>query len=199
MNLRLWSAVGVMVLGVSFGASALQSKETSVAFLRAAIGSLGDRAQVQLEALFTPDQGLVETTGTYLRGKGFSRLTITDPRSGVSFSSVYCSQDSQAFRDLLASGPQIYRFSGYKDYGEQHEPALFVTAIEPVAEKPARMADDRSGRKLRVTIIDNASSNRTEVANVLMGRSYQVGGITFIVEDEPTQRVGGQGTVGSGY
>jgi hypothetical protein len=177
--------------------STAQTKEISVAYLRAAIGSLPDRAAVQLTALFLPEQGLLEASGSHLRGKGYCRFSVRDPRSGVIFASMYCRQDSPVFKELVASsGPQNYRFSGYKDYGEQNEPSIHVTSAEALAEKPVRIPGEKGAKTFRVILRDQAGSNQTELANVILGKTYNAAGITFTVEEETVPRLEGIGTLG---
>jgi hypothetical protein len=184
--------VGFLVLGVVFPVMvSAQTKEISVAYLRAAAGAIGDRSSVQLTAVFVRDPGLVEATGNYLRGKGFCRFSVKDPGSGVVFSSMYCRQDSQAFKELINAGAKTYRMSGYKDYGEQNEPAIIVTGVEAFAEKGGKVSDEKSTRTFRVIIRSNSSSNRTELANAVLGQVYSVAGITFQIEEESASAGGG--------
>jgi len=168
------------------GAAIAQEKEYSVSFLRAAAGSLGDRAPVVVVGAYLANPGLLEAQGFYLRGKGFSRFSAKDTQTGAVFTSMYCDQNSKAFSDLVGSKTKNYRFYGYKDRGEENESGFFVTRVEAIreAEKPA--AAPTTAKSFRVTITDNATSNRTVVANVSPGQSYAVGGVTFKVEIEPS-------------
>ena len=182
---RFRRVFGFLIMGVVFPVVVLgQTKEISVAYLRAAVGTISDRSSVQLNAVFLPDPGLVEATGNYLRGKGYSRFSVKDPQSGVVYTSMYCRQDSQAFRELINPGAKTYRMSGYKDSGEQNEPSIFITGVLALPEKGGKVGDEK-GRTFRVIIRDNASSNRTELANVVMGQAYSVAGITLQIEAEP--------------
>lgn len=182
---RFQRLIGFLIMGVVFPVVVLgQTKEISVAYLRAAVGAIGDRSSVQLNAVFLPDPGLVEATGNYLRGKGYSRFSVKDPQSGVVFTSMYCRQDSPAFRELINPGSKVYRMSGYKDSGEQNEPSIFITGVVALPEKGGRVGDEKS-RTFRVIIRDNASSNRTELANVVLGQAYSVAGMTIQLEAEP--------------
>jgi hypothetical protein len=187
-------SLGLLVMGLMIpGVVSAQTKDISVAYLRAAIGSLDDRSSVQLNAGFLPDPGLVEATEKNMRGKGYSRFTVKDPRSGVVFSSMYCRQDSQAFKELISGGAKTYRLSGYKDYGEMNEPAIIVTGVGPYTEKPGAGGEAKGAKTLRVIIRDNVSSNRTELANAVLGQAYSVGGITIQIEEESSPALEGGG------
>jgi hypothetical protein len=183
--------LGFIVLGLAVaGVASAQTKEISVSYLRAAIGSLDDRSSVQLNAVFMADPGLVDSTGNYLRGKGYSRFSVKDPRSGVVFTSMYCRQDSQAFKELINSSTKTYRLSGYKEYGEQKEPAIIVTGVVPSAEKGGAVSGGPGARTFRVILVENASSNRTELANVALGQAYNVAGFTLQIEEESSPAAG---------
>ncbi len=179
----------VLVAGlmmIPFGAQG-QTKEVTVSFLRGAAGSLADRAAVTLEAVYVPEPGLVEAKGRNLKGKGFSRFTVRDPQSQGTFTSVYCSQDSRVFKELVEiEGAKMVRLSGYKDYGEDKEAALFVTGVE-VLNSPVKLvnADGASpGGTFRVIIKDSTSGNRTVVANVVTGKVYKVDNLSLSIEAE---------------
>jgi hypothetical protein len=188
---RFRRSLGFLALGVILpGLVSAQTKDISVAYLRAAVGTIGDRSAVQLNAAFQPDPGLVEATGNYLRGKGYCRFSVKDPQSGVGFTSMYCRQDSPAFKELINPGAKTYRMSGYKDYGEQNEPSVFVTGVVALPEKGGKAGEDK-GRTFRVIIRDNGSSNRTELANVVLGQTYSVAGITLQIEAETAPAGGG--------
>ena len=44
--------------------------------------------------------------------------------------------------------------------------------------------------RYRVTLIDNATSNRTVLANVTLGRAYNVGGVTVRIDPERNEAIG---------
>lgn len=179
-------AMGVVMMVVQVAMA--QTRDVSVSFLRAAVGSLQDRATVTLEAVYLPDPGLVESKGRNLKGKGFSRFSVRDTRATGVFTSLYCSQDSKAFKELVPlEMAKTVRLSGYKEYGENGEPAIFVTGVEVLADpvKPVAVAQEKSNRTYRVTIKDTASGNKTVLANVSPGKSYKVEGIVLEIELEP--------------
>jgi len=191
--------VSLMVLtSVSFG----QRQELSVAYLRAAVNSLPDHQSVMIYATYLPEPGLVQAANRYIRGgSGYSRFSIKDPQSGAEFSSMYCSHDSKAFKDLISvTEPKTFRFYGYKDDVEMFLTGIFVEAVEPyeepiVEKTPVSLAASRRGH-YRITITDNVTSNRTVLADVTTGRSYVVGGVSISVEPEPTPTTEGSGVIG---
>jgi len=164
-----------------------QTREVSVPFLRAAIGSLADRTTVTLEAVYLPDPGLVESTGRYMRGKGFSRFSIRDPQSVGIFTSMYCAQDNKAFKELLTiQEPTRVRLYAYKDSGENSEAALLVTGMEVMAEpvKKVMATQGKVNGPFRVTIKDTTSGTKTILTNVMVGKSYTIEGMTLMIELE---------------
>lgn len=177
--------IGIVVMSVQ-GALA-QTREVSIPFLRAAAGSLQDRANFVLEAVYLPDPGLMETKGRNLRGKGFSRFSVQDTRSLASFTSMYCAQDNKAFKELVAlQTPKIVRLTGYKDYGENNEAALFVNAVEVIGDpvKLVQESSDKTGGTFRVTIKEKETGAKTVLANVSPGKFYTVEGLTLMIEPE---------------
>lgn len=198
MSVRSWLSLGALAIVLTLpGVARAQSKDLTVAYLRAAVGSLSDRSPVQFEGIFVPDPGLVETTGMHMRGKGYSRFSVKDLRSGTVFTSAYCRQDSQAFRDLLAAGgPKAFRFTGTKDYGELNEPAVHISTVEAIDEKPAKAAQEQKTARAFRVVIKDAANSRTELANVVLGQAYRVAGLTIVIEEEPSPAVDGVGKAG---
>lgn len=164
-----------------------QTKEVTVPYLRGAAGALADRATVTLEAVYKSEPGLVEATGRNLKGKGYSRFTLRDPQSQGTFTSLYCLQDSRVFKELVGiEGTKMVRISGFKDYGEDKEAAIFVTGVE-VLDVPVKLVNAdgaSSGGTFRIIIKDTTSGNRTVVANVVTGKVYKVDNLSVSIEAE---------------
>lgn len=184
----LW--VGLLLFVFISGEAAAQARKTyTPQYLRAAISSIRDRARVTVTGEFDAQRGLVATTESWLRGKGFSRFTVKDPDTGFAFDSMYCKHDSEAFEGLLNVGTRrVYRFHGYKDEGEQREDAVIVESVELVRDiKPEETvkAEAKPDLRLRVTITDNASGVKTVLVNVIKGQVYRLEGLSVVVEDEP--------------
>ena len=185
---RLIPALLLSLVAVPLLASAEQ-KEVNVAYLRAAINTISDREAVVLVATYLPDPGLVEAQGRNERRKGFARFSVKDLKTGTVFTSMYCAQDSAAFKDLIAvTKPTAFRFSCTKDYGESNEPGIFVKSVESYTEtatgEGAPAAAAPSEARYRVTLVDNVTSNRTVLADVALGQSYSAGGVTVRIEPE---------------
>jgi hypothetical protein len=197
-----WIPVPLLVLMVSPLLALAQQKEVSVAYLRAAMSSLSDRASIVVYATYLPDPGLVEAYGRYLRGKGYSRFSIKDPQTGAEFASMYCAHDSKAFKDLISvTTPTTFRFYGYKDNVETTQSGIFVESVEPYKEVPPEerpsTAPATAASRFRVTVTDNATSNRTVLADVKLGQSYNAAGVTLRIDSEGS--VGGTiGIIGPG-
>lgn len=186
---KLWIiGAGLLLLG---GQAVLaQTREMSVSYLRAALGSVQDRTKMTLEAIYSPDPGMVEATRFYLHNKGYSRFSVQDSRSAGAFTSMYCSQENKAFKDLVAiQRPSKVRLSGYKDYGEDNESAFFVTGVEvfEVPTKPTVVSQEKEEGTFRVTINNAAAGTKTVLANVSPGKSYTVEGTTLMIEHENVQ------------
>jgi hypothetical protein len=186
----LWRILtGSMLITVATVTCAVaQTRDVTVPYLRAAIGALPDRSRVTVKAKYDAASGLREATGRYLRSKGFSRFSIIDPETGVSFDSVYCEQDSKAFNQLLAvSEDGVFVFSGYRGRGEMKEDALFVTDVRAVLT-PRQSGPEQSDvpeDTYRVIVTDLVSSNRTVLTNVEPGKSYRFFGTEIVLEREP--------------
>jgi len=167
--------------------AAAQTKDVTVSFLRAASGSLPDRATVSFDAVFNADQGLVEAQGWNMKGKGLSRFSVKDPQSSVIFQNLYCNQDSKAFKELIKlSGTRIVHITGYKGDGERDEPFIFVTSIE-VLPTPVKMITEEkrdATNTFRIVLKDNVSGAKTILANVVPGQSYTVDNLTLSLEPE---------------
>lgn len=194
---RLLPAIILSLIAAPLIASA-QHKDVSVAYLRAALSTIPDRGSVVLRATYLPDPGLIEPQGRGARGGGFCRFSVKDPKTGTVFGSMYCAQDSAAFKGLIAvTKPTAFYFRGYKDYGEANAPGIFVESVEPSTEpssEPTDVAPQASPEvRFRVTITDNVTSNRTILADVAMERAYSVGAVTLSIEREPPSRIGGIG------
>jgi hypothetical protein len=177
-----------------------QNKETSVPYLRAAISSLSVNDRVTFTAIYDAQAGLQVATGRYLRGKGYSRFVVIDPKSGVFFDSAYCLQESKVFSDLLeVKGRQTFVFYGYKDRGESKEDAVIVTQAERVGPETApgaKATAELPKRTFRVTLTDLSTSNQTVIVNVEPGKPCRLLNSLILVEEEsaPTgvQSIGGQ-------
>jgi len=167
-----------------------QRDDITVRYLRAAISSLQKNTQVSITAEFMATPGLRDVNDVFLRSKGVSRFSIRDPGNGDVFDNMYCRHDSPAFKDLLAAnGRRIYRFSGYRDRGESNSDGVFVTRVEFIREikedeaaAPAPGETAATPPRLRVTLIDNTTSNRSVLFNVQPGQSYKLNGYTVQVD-----------------
>ncbi len=186
-----WIAL-VILAGTGAPASAQTRKEYSPQFLRAAIGSIRDRSRVAVVGEFDASTGLKATTQSWLRGKGFSRFTVKDPKTGFTFDSMYCHHESEAFRDLLnVSTRRVYRFIGQKDEGEEREDAVIVetvqmlSEIKPEEEQEQEAPEVKEDRPLRVTITDEETGTKTVLVNVVKGQVYKLEGLSLVIEDEP--------------
>jgi len=171
-----------------------QVKEVSIPFLKAAIGSIDNRGRVRVKGKYDAVEGLTETTGRYLRNKGYSRFSVTDLEGRTRFVSFYCHQDSRAFRSLLDTTETTYFiFYGYKERGERGEDAIIVTEVTSIPE-PEKSEPDNSGvsspdpqaekKTYRITMMDMATSNKTVLVNVELGKPCNLLGTVLIVEEE---------------
>jgi hypothetical protein len=179
-----------------------QVKEVSVPYLKAAIGSIGNRSRVKVKGNYDGALGLAEATGRYLRSKGYSRFSVSDMEGRARFESFYCHQDSKAFKSLIdVSGKVPFILYGYKERGEDGEDAIVVTHVTKIRE-PAASEEDESGavegvaeaetkRTYRITMMDAANSNRTALVNVELGKSYNLLGTVLVIEQEEIQLQGG--------
>jgi len=181
--------LGVVVMGIMLaGLSApAQTKEVTVPYLRAAVGSLPDQASVTFQAVYVPGSGMVEATGWNMRGKGITHFSVRDPLSPAVFAGMYCTQDSKAFKQLVAiEGAKVIRITGYKGYGDGQEAGVYATNVE-ILESPVKKVQgdgDKAGRTFRVTVKDTESGTKTVLANVSLGKTYTVEGLTLTVEAE---------------
>jgi len=180
-----WFSLLVVLLGAAPAAQA--QRAVSVNYLRAALGALADRERISLEAVYVGSQGMDQATETPLRGKGYSRLTLRDPDSGATFDDVYCEHDSRVFNTLLSvQADTLFRFEAYKDDGERRRDAIFLTSATRVRTPPAETASPARAapRTFRVTMIDHATSNRTVLVNIELGKPYNLMGATLLIEAE---------------
>lgn len=185
------------------------TKEVTVGYLQAAASSLTDQTEVTVTAVYPGVASLRDCHGLYLRNDGYSRFTIKDPQSKAVFDSMYVLQTTKAFPVLVkANGQRRMTFRGYKERGEDHDDAIFVTSVEdlgpagpPAGPAPGTVtgsvtetatsdvgvlpAPTIPPRAYRVTITDNATSNRTVIINIETNRPYTVNGTTVVVEQEP--------------
>jgi len=180
-------------LGLALTASAQTRKEYSPQYLRAAISTVNTRQRMVIEGEFDISKGLMATTQSGLRGKGYSRFWVKDKQTGFAFESMYCHHESEAFRTLLnVSKRCVFEFHGHKDRGEEGEDAVFVDSVKLLSEiKPegeAEQKEEREERPLRVTVTDNETGAKTVLVNVVKGQIYRLEGISIIVEDEPKAR-----------
>ena len=186
-----WMVVIALSLLANCGTARAQTKEVTVPYLRAAVGSLDNRARVVLRAEYNATTGLREVTQIFLRGKGYSRFQVTDPETGLAFDDIYCMQDSKAFGKLLKTTKNtVFLFTGYRGRGERKEPAVIVTDVrevrtygdadskdsEPLPEPP---------KKFQLTVTDRVSSNTTIITNVELGKPYSILGSTLVIEEQP--------------
>jgi hypothetical protein len=175
-------AVGAVLCQMPVSAVA-QDKDISVSYLRAAVSSLADGTRVRLPGDYSAAEGLHDATGVYLRNKGYSRFTIRD--GDIEFRNVYCPYDSKAFAELLkVKGTRRFIFSGYKQRGERHEDAIFVTDVEEVPEREQPKDVVQIGKVYRLTMIDNTSSNRTVLGNIELGKPVRFLGTTLVLDEE---------------
>ena len=184
MKHRIWKFMLAAALTAGVQASA-QGQNHSVQYLVAALGSIPNRAAISVQGAYSTQQGMVEARGSYLRNKGYSRLVITDPETGVQFSNAYCAHDSSVFNELLnVTGTRTFVFHGYKGRGEGREDAFFVTSLTAVAEaKPAPASDEAdNARTFRVTIVDNETSVRTVLDGVELGKPFNLPGSILVIE-----------------
>ena len=192
---------GVVVLGIVLAgcAASAQIKDVTVPFLRAAASTLADRATVTFDAVYVPGSGMVEASGWTLRGKGISHFSVRDPQSSAVFTGMYCTQDSKAFKQLVAiEESKVVRITGYKGDGEGREAGIYATNVE-ILESPVKKveeAGDKLGKTFRVTVKDKETGTTTVLANVSLGKTYTVGGLTLMVEAE-TESGGSTGGVGT--
>lgn len=184
--LRGWLGRMMAVVTLVAAETALsQEGSVSVGFLRAALGSISDRASVSVLGEYSGADGLVDARGTYLRNKGFSRFTIREPHTGVTFGSVYCAHNSPVFNELLGvKGTERFVFQGVKGRGEHKEDAVFVTSLRVVRGPAAPASVETAPQRFTITIIEQATSNRTVMVNVELGKPVNLLGATLMVEEE---------------
>jgi hypothetical protein len=178
--------IGALV--VSASAVLAQSKTVNVAYLRAAITSIGDRTKIRVTAEFDAASGLNIAERLWLRGKGYSRFTIIDPESGATFEDVYCKHGSKVFETLIkATENTLFTFTGERGRGDMREPALFITDVreEYRARRKEEPVAAQGPRSFRVVMTDLASSNRTVLVNVELGKPYNLFGTQLVIEEEP--------------
>ena len=180
----------MILLTFPLGGSA-QIKDVTVTLLRAASGSLPDRATVSFDAVYNSDQGLTEAQGWNMRGQGISRFSLKDPQSTVIFPNFYCYQDSKAFKELIKlNGTKLIHVTGYKGDGERNETAIYITSLEVLQTPVPVITEDQNSatNTFRVIIKDNVSGSRTILANVIPGKPYTVDTLTLTVEPEKASR-----------
>ena len=180
----------LVVLAAVFNGRALgQGEEVSVKFLRAAVSSIAYDEKIVVTGEYSEADGLLEATGRFLRGKGYSQFSIKDPDSGVTFDAAYCHRDTKAFRDLMkVSGSKRFKFYGSKARGERDEEAIFVTSVTEVEEPVEGVGSGRSragSGTYRITMVDKVTSNKTVLVNIQVGKPYSLFGSTLILEEEP--------------
>lgn len=190
---RMFLVAGLL-LAVTAERSAAQREETTIRYLKAAVSSLPKNSTVTVTGEFMLTPGLREVQDVFLRSKGISRFSIRDPQTGDIFDGMYCAHDSPAFKDLLtARSRRLYRFTAYRDRGESRTEGVFVTRVELVRELrddedplPAVTPAEGPGMpgRFRVTLIEQASSNRSVLFNVEPGTAYTLNGFTIVIERE---------------
>lgn len=154
-------------------------------YLNAALGSIAARAKVSVRAEYSSADGMREATESYLRNKGYSRIVLRDPVSGASFDKAYCAHDSKAFEDLIGvHGKKVFIFECERGTGENRRPALFIESLLAVRQQPEAIPPTVQAATFRVTLTDAATSNRTVLANVELGREYSVAGVKLKIESE---------------
>lgn len=193
---RLFAGVACIAMLTS-GALAQAPQTVTVKFLRAAVGSLSEGERITVRAEFSADEGLTEATRIYLRNKGYSRFNVKDPDSDVAFDSMYCHRDSAAFSALIkAEKKGIYDFIGYRGRGQNKEDAFIVESVRFVSD--VKSGDEQARpTSYRLTLVDGATSNRTVLVNVELGKPYNMMGAVLILEEEPPLKKGIQ-VVGPG-
>lgn len=165
-----------------------QSKTVNVAYLRAAITAIDDRSKVRVTAKFDAASGLQIAERLWLRGKGFSRFKIIDPETGAMFEEMYCKHGSKVFETLIeATEDTIYTFTGERGRGDMRDPAIFVSDVreEFRSRRKQQPVAPKGPRSYRVVMTDLASSNRTVLVNVELGKPYNVFGTQLVIEEEP--------------
>lgn len=165
-------------------------EEVSVAYLRAAITSIDRRERVKVTAKLDTERGLQTADYLWLRNKGYSQFSIVDPQSGARFGSMYVSHDSAAFEDLVGAqgSDAFFTFTGERGRGDRKEPAIFVRDVRPGrsgAVKARGRAQVSGPQTFRVVLTDVATSNRTVLVNVELGKPYNVLGTRLLIEAEP--------------
>lgn len=191
MRTRIGIVLVVVVMGWGM---TVGGAEVTVKYLRAAIGSIPDRSRVNFVGDFSVAAGLKEARGTSMRGKGYSRFAVKDPEAPeVVFNSVYCQQDSKAFKALInATGDGRFHFYGNKEQGEDREEAIIVTDAKLVTDEAGETAESPAPAgpaSYRIVMVDHVSSNKTVLANIELGKAYNVMGTTLTLEPEPAGSV----------
>lgn len=188
----------ILAVGIEVNA---QVKEVSIPYLKAAIGSIDNRGRVKVKGTYDGALGLSEAGGRYLRNKGYSRFSVNDMEGRTSFESFYCHRDSKAFDSLIdVAGSSPFILYGYKERGEDGRDAIFVTNVTRIPE-PEKPGEDETGaeegavgeetrKTYRITMMDAASSNRTVLVNVELGKPYNLLGTVLVVEEEEVQLQG---------
>jgi len=180
---------GVFALGLALPASAQTRREYSPQYLRAAISTVNTRQRMTVTGEFDASQGLMATTRSGLRGKGYSRFFVKDPKTGFAFESMYCHHESSAFKVLLHVNKRcLFEFYGHKDRGEEGEDAVFIDSVKLLSEiKPEEETgeEEEKERPLRVTVTDTETGAKTVLVNVIKGQVYRLEGLSIVVEDEP--------------
>ncbi len=169
-----------------------QKKALTAAYLKASIGAINDRSSVTILGEYLVDPGMVEAKGRGLRNKGFSRFSIRDPQTGISFNSMYCKQESDVFWTLLNTPSNTrFQFHGDKGRGENREGAVFVDRLKGVLLPPRQIAERVAKVEpvvqppLRITLTNEETGLRSVLTNVKHGVPVKVENLTILVEDEP--------------
>jgi len=169
-----------------------KKKVLTAAYLRASIGALDNRSSVTVRGEYLVDPGMVEARERGLRGKGYSRFSIRDPKTGTVFTSMYCKQESDVFWQLLKSeGNTAFTFHGEKNRGEDREDAILVDRLESVLLTPKAIAErianaaEQEETPLRVILENEETGTRTVLTGIKRGTPVKVEGFTITVENEP--------------
>ncbi len=167
-------------------------QDVSVKYLVAALGTLKIRDRISVTALYVGSDGMEEAVRGPLRNKGLTRFYIKDPASSAVFDLMYCEVGSAVFKTLIDinDDTKAFVFKGVKMQGENNRGSIIVKSVriarnvpKPVSVNGPAATGSTVPDKFRIIMINQATSNRTVTADVVLGEKYDIQGNTVIIQN----------------
>ncbi len=167
-------------------------QDVSVKYLIAALGTLKIRDRISVTALYVGSEGMEEAVRGPFRNKGLTRFSIKDTTSSSVFDLMYCEVGSSVFKALINinDNTKAFVFEGVKMQGENNRGSIIVKSVrivrnvpKPVSVNGPAATGSTTPDKFRIIMINQATSNRTVTADVVLDEKYNIQGNTVIIQN----------------